>query len=118
MSQVNQLYASRQNEVGQVQRLADFKVGNVDVDALRQRSSGAEHVYAGQVTRQLAAAYFHAYAAVFVKEVQRDVRFDFGSFAYAQEVSVPDQGFGWVTLQRLQNDLFVLPSIFKVMMLL
>ncbi|MNP43940.1 hypothetical protein D3C76_1377850 [compost metagenome] len=106
MGQGHQLDAFRCLDVGQVNGLTDFDLGQVDFDELRQVFRQAGDFDFGEGVGNFAAALLHANGGSFVDEVQGYVGAQFLAGNYALEVSVQNEAFGRVTLQGLDQNGF------------
>src|SRR5690606_18051907 len=102
-----QLNTGRQFQVAQVQGLAQLQIGNIDFDEFRQVLRQTHDFNFSQQVGNDTAAHFHAYAGIFVEEVQRYVHVQLVGCINALEVHVNGVGLGRVALQVFQYDLNV-----------
>src|SRR5690606_21651557 len=103
VGQGHQLDALRQLEVGQVNDLTDFNLGQVDFDEFRQVLRLAGNFDFVDGVGDFAALLLHANGGGFVDEVQRNVGAQLLAGNDTNEVGVHHVAFGRVALQGLDH---------------
>src|SRR5690606_18983983 len=100
--------AFRQLQVAHVQNLADFHLGDVDFDEVRQVLRQAGHFGIGQVQVGLATLLLDADGGFLVDQVHRNGGGQLLAGDDALEVSVQNEALGRLTLQRLDHHVLAL----------
>ena len=96
--QCGRFYARRQCDVGQVYNLAQCYSRHIDFDVVRYITWQTLNFHVGSLMLHHTAAHLHAFANIFVGEVERHVDLNGLVGLHAQKIDVHRKAFGGMTL--------------------